>query len=66
MEQDTTTTAPVVDNSRQSSEKGWKIAAVIASIVAVCGIGFGVYGMVGVNDSNQPSEISDEPAGRRI
>ena len=61
MEQDTTTTAPVVDNSRQSSERGWKIAAVIASIVAVCGIGFGVYGMVGVNDSNQPSEISDEP-----
>lgn len=78
MEQDNTATAaPVVDNgrpitvpaaenSKQSSGKGWKIAAVIASVVAVCGIGFGVYGMgwfSGVSDGSQTTNNEPEIQG---
>lgn len=36
--------APMVEN-KQKSGNGLKIATVIACIVAVCGIGFGIYGM---------------------
>ena len=46
MEQNTTATVPVMDRDKQSSGNGWKIATAIASVVAVCGIGFGVYGMM--------------------
>lgn len=46
MEQDITATMPAMDSGKQKEEKGWKIATAIASLVAVCGIGFGVYGMV--------------------
>ena len=37
--------APVVEN-KQKSGNGLKIATAIACIVAVCGIGFGIYGMM--------------------
>ena len=58
MEQDTTTVAPVINNNGKSSnEKKWKIATVIASIVAICGIGFGVYGMI--QSLQKDSQISD-------
>ena len=57
MEQDTTTTMPVMDSGKQKDGKGWKIATAIASIVAVCGIGFGVYGMI--QSSQKDSQISD-------
>ncbi|MBR3143692.1 hypothetical protein IKF12_00610 [Candidatus Saccharibacteria bacterium] len=40
-----TPVAPVMDN-KQKSSNGLKIATAIAYIVAVCGIGFGVYGIV--------------------
>lgn len=47
---------PVVD-SKQKSGNGLEIATAIACIVAVCGIGFGVYGMAQI--SNKDSQISD-------
>lgn len=57
MEQDTTATMPVMDSGKQNNGKGWKIATVIASVVAVCGIGFGIYGMI--QNSQKDNQISD-------
>ena len=48
--------APMVEN-KQKSGNGLKIATVIACAVAVCGIGFGVYGMM--QSSQKDSQISD-------
>ena len=47
MEQDITAAAtiPVMNSVKQKDGKGWKIATAIASVVAVCGIGFGIYGI---------------------
>lgn len=59
MEQNTdvnTPVAPVVDN-KQRSGNGLKIATAIACVVAVCGIGFGVYGMMQIFDKD--SRISE-------
>ena len=59
MEQNTNTGVPmrsVVDN-KQKSGNGLKIATVIACVVAVCGIGFGVYGMM--QSSQKDNQISD-------
>ncbi len=50
---------PVVEN-KQKSGKGLKIATAIACIVAVCGIGFGVYGMLSAYNNSQPSEEAEE------
>ena len=47
---------PVVEN-KQKSGNGLKIATAIACVVAVCGIGFGVYGMM--QSSQKESQISD-------
>ena len=47
---------PTVDN-KQKSGNGLKIAIAIACIVAVCGIGFGVYGIM--QSSQKDSQISD-------
>ena len=47
---------PAVDN-KQKSGNGLKIATAIACIVAVCGIGFGVYGMV--QSAQKDGQISD-------
>ncbi len=47
---------PVVDN-KQKSGNGLKIATAIACAVAICGIGFGVYGMM--QSSQKDSQISD-------
>ena len=57
MEQDITATIPVMDSGKQKDGKGWKIATAIASVVAVCGIGFGVYGIL--QSSQKDSQISD-------
>lgn len=46
MEQTTATTTPIIDNNNKKGENGLKIIAMVASIVAVCGIGFGIYGMI--------------------
>ena len=47
---------PVVD-SKQKSGNGLKIVTAIACVVAVCGIGFGVYGMM--QSSGKDGQISD-------
>ncbi len=58
MEQNTATAMPVMDSGKQSDGKGWKIATAIASVVAVCGIGFGVYSMMqGSQKDNQISNL---------
>lgn len=59
MEQNADTGAPMmptIDN-KQKSGNGLKIATAIACIVAVCGIGFGVYGMM--KSPQKDSQISD-------
>lgn len=53
-------TMPVVDN-KQKSGNGLKIATVIACVVAVCGVGFGVYGMIQVSQKdNQIAGLNSE------
>lgn len=52
MEQNSTPETPTA--VKQNGGGGWKIATVIASLVAICGIGFGVYGMM---QSNQPADL---------
>lgn len=47
---------PVVEN-KQKNGNGLKIITAIACILAVCGIGFGVYGMI--QSSQKDSQISD-------
>lgn len=49
--------APVAENNKQNGGDGLKIATAIACIVAVCGIGFGVYGMM--QSSQKENQISD-------
>ena len=60
MEQNTTTTMPVMDNSNQKSGNGLKIATTVAFIVAICGIGFGAYGMI--QNTQKDEEISKKDA----
>lgn len=48
--------SPVVDNKPKGGN-GLKIVAIVASVVAVCGIGFGVYGMM--QSSQKDSQISN-------
>ncbi len=48
---------PVAENNKQNGGNGLKIATVIACVVAACGIGFGVYGMI--QSSQKDSQISD-------
>ena len=49
--------APVI-NDEQKSGNGLKIATMIGCIVAVCGIGFGIYGMVqSLQKDNQISNL---------
>ena len=71
MEQDKTTEAPTaptpvasapvaptpMTNDKPKSGKGLKIATAIACIVAACGIGFGVYGVL--QNSEKDNQISN-------
>ncbi len=60
MEQNVDTGVPItpaIDNSKQNGGNRLKIATAIASIVAVCGIGFGVYGVM--QSSQKDNQISD-------
>ena len=64
MEQDMANTKPAINKDKSNDEKRWKIATVIASVVAVCGIGFGVYGMIYANSikstvATKDAEISN-------
>ena len=58
MEQNTEAGTPMtpVENDKKSGN-GLKIATAIACVVAACGIGFGVYGMI--QSSQKDSQISD-------
>ncbi len=56
MEQNMTAAMPEMGSSKQQGN-GLKIATAIASVIAVCGIGFGVYGMV--QSSQKDNQISD-------
>lgn len=47
---------PIVEN-KQKSGNGLKIATAIACVVAICGVGFGIYGMV--QSTQKDSQISD-------
>lgn len=59
MEQIPDTGAPVAPmvESKQKNGNGLKIATVIMCVIAICGIGFGVYGLVDGNNKSQ--EISN-------
>ena len=60
MEQEHMATMPAMNNmdsSKQSNGKELKIATAIASIVAICGIGFGIYGMI--QSTQKDNQISD-------
>ena len=63
MEQSAETGAPMVPvvENKQKSGNGLKIATAIACIVAVCGIGFGVYGMIqSFQKDNQISNLNTQ------
>ena len=45
MEQDESASVSIKNSSKQENEKQWKIVAIIAFVVAICGAGFGVYGL---------------------
>lgn len=59
MEQNADAGAPVtpVAENKQKGGNGLKIATAIACIVAACGIGFGIYGMMQISDKD--SRISE-------
>ena len=57
MEQDPTTTEPIINNNTPNNKKGWIIATAIISIIAVCGIGFSIYSVV--QSSQKDNQISD-------
>lgn len=59
MEQSAETGAPMIPvvENKQKNGNGLKIATAIACVVAVCGIGFGIYGMI--QSSQKDSQISD-------
>lgn len=63
MEQNNDTGAPmtsaVVDDKKKNGN-GLKITTAIACIVAVCGIGFGIYGMMSMHNNGQSSETAEE------
>lgn len=63
MEQNTDIGTPVTPtmDDKQKSGNGLKIATVIACVVAACGIGFGVYGMMqSFQKDNQISDLQVE------
>ncbi|MBR3157227.1 hypothetical protein IKF20_02245 [Candidatus Saccharibacteria bacterium] len=66
MEQNTgvgTPVTPIVEN-KQKGGNGLKIATAIACIVAVCGIGFGVYGMMQSSQKDdQINSLKDQIEG---
>ena len=44
--------APMIEN-KQKNRNGLKIATAIACVVAVCGVGFGVYGIIDANSAKK-------------
>lgn len=57
MQQDTAIKAPTTENNKSSNAKKWMIIAAVACLVAACGVGFGIYGMI--QSSQKDAQISD-------
>ena len=61
MEQNVGTNAPmtpVMNNDSQNGSNGLKIATVVSCVLAICGVGFGIFGMVhGLQKDNQISDL---------
>ena len=57
MQQDAATEAPTTEKNKSSNAKKWKIIAAVACLVAACGVGFGIYGMI--QSSQKDAQISD-------
>ncbi len=57
MEQDENATLLDMNSGMQDNIKGLRIATVIVFVVAICGIGLGVYGMI--QNSQKDNQISD-------
>ena len=57
MKQDATTVVPIVEKDKSSNAKKWMIIAAVACLVAACGVGFGIYGMV--QSSQKDAQIAD-------
>ena len=57
MRQDTLAATPAISDNKQGNGRGLKIATIVACVVAVLGIGFGMYGMI--QSSQKESQISD-------
>lgn len=55
MEPNAPVATPLSDqNKQQGKGKGLVVAIVITSVLAVCGIGFGIYGIINMNASKKP------------
>ena len=63
MEQSSISSASITNGHKQRNEKCLKVAMVVVSIVAVCGIGFGIYGMA--QSSQKDSRISELEVGTK-
>lgn len=57
MEQNENMNNPMVENNDKRVGRGLKVAVAVASVATVCGIGFGVYGMI--QNSGKDDQISD-------
>ena len=58
MEQNENIGNSIVENDSKRAWKGLKIAVAVVSVVAVCGIGFGIYSaMQNVSKDNQISDL---------
>lgn len=67
MEEDKANAIPVINSDKSSNGKGWKIATIIVSIIAICGIGFGVYGiMQSLQKNNQISDLESQIENTKI
>lgn len=49
--------APIMIDAAPKNGNGLKIATVVASIVALCGIGFGVYGMMKASEKKDTNPV---------
>lgn len=57
MEQSEGTAVPMAAKGGQTSGAGWKVSTVVAIILAICGILFGIYGMM--QSTQKDSQIAD-------
>ncbi len=57
MEQDVAANVPVADNTKAEKGNSLKLALIITSLLAICGIGFGVYEFL--DNSNKANQIQD-------